>query len=530
MRQPLKNRLLVGSVALALVTMAGCSNGDGSSDTKANLSPESLPETSLKELRVAWSYQDMTLDPATYYGGSGFSTMGALYEGLVQYGRGGVEIEPQLAESWEISPDGKTYTFKLRDDATFHDGTPVNAEAFKYSFQRFIDLKGAPSYMLSGVTSLEAPAPDTFVIKLGNANNALLDYLASYVGPKAMSPTALKANAGKDQGQTWLVKNDAGSGPYELSDVQIDQGLKLTAYPDYWGTPAKIPTVDVSIVPDISQQVLLLQGGDLDLIQSQVPPNLDKKMKTDDKLSVLAYPSVVKPSVWLKDAGIFKDKDTRLALIKAINRDVIAEGAYGDEASASKSLIPVTMIGGDDESDNPGYDPQPLTDIVAKSSPPAMVIGYREGLARDGLAAELMQAQLQAAGLEVTVRAYGPEFYGFSSHPADAPDLMVLGINADAASPAAWLSAYFKGGGAVTMNGVTVAAGDEALEQAIHETDMTAAEAGYEKAARAYAESGFFFTLADVKSLEYARTEVGPIAYTAGNPFGPMLSLVGTSK
>ncbi|GIH23410.1 hypothetical protein Aph01nite_17200 [Acrocarpospora phusangensis] len=527
----IRRRAVAGSVALlTALALAACSSGGGGSSSSpgATIGSDSLPATKLTTLKVAWSYQDMTLDPATYYGSVAFATMGALYEGLVGYASRTGAIEPELATEWTISPDGLVYTFTLRDDAKFHDGTPVDAEAFRYSFQRFIDIKGAPSYMLADVDSFETPDPHTFVIKLKKPNNALLDYLASYVGPKAMSPALLKANLGSDNSQTFLVKADAGSGPYVLSDVVIDKGLTLKAAPDYWGDKPKIPEIQVSVVPEITDQVLRLRQGDLDLIDSQVPPNLAGELRKDGTLSVTAYPSVVKPTVWIKDAGIFKDKAVREALIRAVDRSVIAKGAFGEEATASKSLIPITMVGGDGTSDDPGYDPAKLKALVGGLGPiDPIVIGYRDSLARDALAAQLIQAQLQAAGLSATVRGYGPEFYGFAADTSKAPDLMVLGINSDANTPAAWLKAYFATGGSLTMNGVSVPAGDEALDAAIAATDADEAAKLYDAAAGAYADSAFFFTLADVKSFIYANKNVGPVAFTAANPFGPFYAEVG---
>ena len=529
---PTSRRALRAAVALiAALSLAACSSSDGdkeSSGSGALVGSDSLPATELTTLKAAWSYQDMTLDPATYYGSVAFSTMGAVYEGLVQYEARTGKIIPQLATDWTVSPDGLTYTFTLRDDATFHDGTPVDSSAFKYSFQRFIDIQGAPSYMLADVVGLEDPDPQTFVIRLGKPNNALLDYLASYVGPKAMSETLLKANKGSDNSQTFLVTNDAGSGPYELEDVVIDKGLTLVAAPDYWGEKPTIPEIQISVVPDITDQVLRLRNGDLDLIESQVPPNLATELRKDSDLAVTMYSSVVKPTVWIKDEGIFQDQAVREALIQAVNRDVIAKGAFGDEATASKSLIPITMVGGDGESDNPGYDPSKLTEIVADlGEVDPIVIGYRESLARDALAAQLLQTQLQAAGLDSSVRGYGPEFYGFAADTSKAPDLMVLGINSDANTPAAWLKAYFATGGSLTMNGVSVPEGDEALDAAIAATDPDEAAELYDEAATAYADSAFFFTLADVKSYIYSNKAVGPVPYTAANPFGAFFPKVG---
>jgi peptide/nickel transport system substrate-binding protein len=291
MSQIVSRRTVLGGFASAggLLLLAACGGSSGSaaktSPSTSGAAPAALPKSALTTLRTAWSSQDMPFDPATFYGGPGFSAMGSLYEGLVQYKAGGVEIIPQLATSWKVSPDGKTYTFTLRDGVKFHDGTAVDAAAFKYSFQRFIDLKGAPSYLLGGVASLAAPDATTFVITLKSVVEPFLHYLACYVGPKAMSPTALKANAGKDSGATYLSTHDVGTGPYTITAAKSDAGYTLGAFAGYWGEKAVIDTVLISIIPDVTTQVLSLKKGDLDMVTSQVPTNLQSQLKSDGDLS-----------------------------------------------------------------------------------------------------------------------------------------------------------------------------------------------------------------------------------------------------
>jgi peptide/nickel transport system substrate-binding protein len=531
MSQRTKRRYRAKVAALACVSalaLAACTGGSGGSETSSDTSK--LPETKLTTLTAAWSYQDQTFDPATFYGGPGFSPMGALYEGLVKYDIGSVEIVPQLAESWKISDDGLTYTFKLRDGVKFHDGTPVDAEAVKYSFQRFVDLKGSPSYMLQDVKSFEAPSADTFVMTLKSPSNPMMDYLASFVGPKVMSPTLMKAESGKDDGATFLSKKDAGSGPYELTDVVTDTSITLSAFSGYWGTAAKIPTIKIKIIPDISNQVLSLRNGDVDLLVAQVPSNLSASLKKESGVNVTSFSTILKSLAWVRPTGIFKDVEARKALAQAIDRNAVAKGAYGAEAEASTSMIPSVMQGANIKTDDPKLDPSVLAKIVKAAGPTKpIVIGYYESLKEDSLAAELIQTQLSAVGLKATVRSYGSEFFGLAADPSKGPDIAVLRTNADAASPAAWMSGYYKTGGGLTLNGASVPAGDAALADAIREPDPAKAEAAYETAERAYADSGYFITLADTKGIIYSRDAVGPIAYTEGNPFGPEYARTGVA-
>ncbi|WP_051247045.1 ABC transporter substrate-binding protein [Nocardioides halotolerans] len=525
-----RHTLPLALATAALLTVTACSGSSDSDSPKKENDTSALPSTKLTTLRQAWAYQDQTMDPATFYGGPGFSPMGALYEGLVGYAAESVEIEPQLATDWTISDDGLTYTFTLREGATFHDGTPVDAEAVKFSFQRFSDLEGSPSYMLDDVESMDAPDPQTFVMHLKAPSNPMLDYLASYVGPKVMSPTLMEANSGEDDGAEFLSSHDAGSGPYELTEVVTDKSLTLEAYADYWGAAPTIGTIQIQIIPDISTQVLSLEKGDVDMVTAQVPANLASQLRETDGINVTSFNTILKALAWVKDDGFFADPEARKALAQAIDKEAVAKGAYGEDATASTNMIPSSMQGGDVANDDPEYDPSVLAGLVEDAGDVGPItIGYYESLAEDALAAELMQTQLQAAGLDATVRSYGSEFFGFGADPTDAPEIMVLRTNADAASPAAWMSGYYKTGGGLTLNGVSVPEGDAALTQAINEADPVQAEADYETAAQAYADSGYFITLADPPAVIYTRDEVGPVSYTQGNPFGPTYALTGSA-
>jgi peptide/nickel transport system substrate-binding protein len=507
---------------LAVLAMAStaCSGGSGKDAGKQN-DTDSLPATSLDTLRVAWAYQDGPLDPATFFGGPGFSPMAAMYEGLVQYEVGSTKIVPQLATKWTISPDGLTYTFTLRQGVKFHDGTTVDADAFKYSFQRFIDVGGAPGAGLVDVSSFDAPSPDTFVIQLKKPNIDFLAVLASFCGPKAMSPTLVKANTGSDKAARFLNSHDAGTGPYALTNMVQDKSLTLTAAPGYWGDAPTIKTVEIKIIPDITTQVLSLRKGDVDMVTAQVPPNLQKSLKSDADIHQTIFGTPLKSLIWIKDQGIFKDLDARKALAQAINREVVAKGAYGEAATASKSMLPAVSQGGDVENDNPAYDPKALADIVKDAGTvKPIVIGYYESLSQDGLAAELIQTQLAAAGLKVSVRSYGSEFFGFPTDQSKAPDLMVLRTNGDPTA-SSWLSTYYMHGGPLTLNAASVPDGDAALNAGIAETDAAKSAKDFEDASNAYAKSGWFITLADCPAVLYSRDAVGPVAFTQANPFGP---------
>ena len=173
-------RRLFSLVAVVALVLSACSRK--SSTTAA--SPASTNGT----LNLAYLADMSVPDPDVFYDIEGNTVILSAYEGLVDYKPDTTTIEPKLATSWDISPDGLTYTFHLRSGVTFQDGTPFNAAAVKTSFQRRVNVNSAPAYMLAQVADMQTPDPMTFVVKLKSVVTPFMDYMASSWGPKMMSP------------------------------------------------------------------------------------------------------------------------------------------------------------------------------------------------------------------------------------------------------------------------------------------------------------------------------------------------------
>src|SRR6185436_4403906 len=135
--------------------------------------------------------------------------------------------------------------FKLLDGVKFSDGTPFDSAAAKASFQRRIDLKGGPSYMLADVQSMSTPDPSTFVVQLSKPSQVFLDYLASPYGPLMPSPTAVKKNAKEDDHDSKSFGSpSAGTGPYQHPTVKRGSLFQLTTNPHYPGSKPYFKTVN----------------------------------------------------------------------------------------------------------------------------------------------------------------------------------------------------------------------------------------------------------------------------------------------
>ncbi|MBA2716693.1 MAG: ABC transporter substrate-binding protein, partial [Propionibacteriales bacterium] len=166
-----KFRPRIATAAAIALLLAACGGG-GTDEPQGAAGGAPADDT----LNLAFFADMTTADPDVFYDIEGLAVMLSVYDGLLQYAPGGTEIEGDLAESWEVSEDGRTFTFKLREGLTFADGTPLDSEAIRVSFERRTAVEQGPSYMLAGVKSYETPDPQTFVVNLKDSDAAFLHY------------------------------------------------------------------------------------------------------------------------------------------------------------------------------------------------------------------------------------------------------------------------------------------------------------------------------------------------------------------
>jgi peptide/nickel transport system substrate-binding protein len=203
-------------------------------------------EAAKRVLRVSFSWPNR-IDPAVGNDYASSTSLANLYDSLVFPNAKGT-VDPWLAKSWEISPDGLTYTFKLRDDVKFHDGTPLKASDVVYSFNRLKTIGEGYGYLVTpDVESVKAVDDYTIEFKLNKATALFLPSLVRlYVLNEKLVRSNTKADgpygADGDFGKEWLQTNDAGSGPYTVKEFPLEQYLLMEKNGDWWGTfNAKAP-------------------------------------------------------------------------------------------------------------------------------------------------------------------------------------------------------------------------------------------------------------------------------------------------
>ncbi|MFN0030194.1 MAG: ABC transporter substrate-binding protein [Acidimicrobiales bacterium] len=506
--------------------LAACS----SSDT-AN---EDATQTAAGEadvLRMAFWTDMQVPDPDIFYEIEGNQVVLSTYEGLLRYvpeSPGGKStdnaIEPWLAESYEVSADGLRYTFKLRSGVTFVDGTPMDSEAVKFSFERRTGVNSAPAYMLADVTGYETPDPLTFVVKLTKPVSAFLDYLAAPYGPKAVSPALIAANEKDgDAAQDWIKSNSAGTGPYALSEFSLGQRYVLSRNDSYWGDKPFFREIVINIVPDAATQQLQLEGGDLDILH-QVPSSTTKEFRTKEGFQVIDFPVLFKTMIWVDpNRGALKNKAVRVALREAMDREALVAQVFGEDAVVSKQLYPVGELPDAMADDAYSYKGvEPLKAMVSKlpEADRTILLGYTTGSTNDQRLTEAIQTVLTEAGFKVTIKSdVLATVFEYVNQPDTRPNVYVGTVNPDAAHPDTWARIFHYSGGALNYLGASVPAADALIDEGLSSTDRDKMLSLYGQAGDLWVDDATFITLADVRDVFVAGPDIGGFTHKSPAPF-----------
>ncbi len=205
-------------------------------------------------------------------------------------------LKPELAESWQLAPDGMSVTFKLRKDARFHDGTPVTAKDVKWSFDRAVTVGGFPTFQMKA-GSLEKPEQfsvvddSTFRVTFLRKDKLTMPDLAVPVPVIINSELAKKhATPADPWAMEWIKNNDAGGGAYKLESWKPGQESIFVHYEEWKSGPLpKLKRVIVREVPSAGNRRALLERGDAD-ISFDLPPKDFSEMAAAGKLAVVAHP------------------------------------------------------------------------------------------------------------------------------------------------------------------------------------------------------------------------------------------------
>jgi len=370
---------------------------------------------------IVITYKDdvATLDPAIGYDWQNWSMIKSIFDGLMDYVPGTTELRPGLAESYEISPDGKTYTFHLRKGVTFHNGREMTAEDVKYSLDRvttpatqspgagfFGSIAGydamadGSATSLSGVTVLD---PATVKIELSRPDATFLHVMA--LNFSSVVPKEEVEKWGADFG-----KHPVGTGAFKLSDWTIGQKLLLTKNADYWR--AGLPYLD-SVTFEVGQEpivaLLRLQKGEVDIPGDGIPPAKFTEVMNnpDEKKQVVVGGQLQTGYITLNvEMKPFDTVEVRRAINMAINKDRIVQMINGRATPATQPLPP-SMPGYTKEYAGYAFDPAKAKAMLAEA-------GYPDGFQTqlyvmntdpNPRIAQAIQQDLAAIGVKAEIKA-----------------------------------------------------------------------------------------------------------------------------
>ena len=335
----MKKRVLSLCLAgLMAASLTGCGGAGNAAETTAAAGAENSAAASEagasegKEELVFVNYRDIRdLNPHLYAGEMYAQEM--LYETLVNITADG--YEGCLAESWDISDDGKTYTFHIRDGVKFSDGEVCDANAIKANFDAIIENKDRHTWleMMNLLVGVSAPDDKTFVIELSEPYYPLLTELG-VTRPFAMiSPKAMKDGSTKDGVNAYI-----GTGPYVLTDFVTDEYAVFEANENYWSEQPKIKKITVKVIPDNQTRILALEKGEIDMIfgKNMIDADAINQYTGNDKFTVsLSDPTSTRQIVLNTTRDVLADKEVRQALQHATNKQAISDGIfYGLEQPA----------------------------------------------------------------------------------------------------------------------------------------------------------------------------------------------------
>lgn len=347
-----------------------------------------------------------TLDPAITRSTPSHIVVTHLFNRLVDWDGPAMEkIVPDLAESWTLSDDKRTWTFKLRRNVKFHDGTPFNAAAVKVSLDRIRDnALGSPnrSYY-APIESITTPADDVVVIVTTLPMPTLLEVLAEEWS-SINSPTAL-AKSGRAYG-----RNPVGTGPYVFKSWVQGDKVVLERNPAYFGTAGKPQQLEFRPVPEGSARVIELQTGNADVV-THIPPESADEIRRGGKADLQVVPSSFQVFFELNVAKPpFNDVRMRKAVNLAIDRKAIVEKVLNGYGKVPESPMPAGVQSRRAFAAYP-FDPAQARKLIKEAFPngfnETIVMWTSSGrYVKDKAVAEAVQGYLNDVGLKTEFKVW----------------------------------------------------------------------------------------------------------------------------
>ncbi len=377
--------LILAMTAMSFTSCGGGGNDGGSSEGRT-------------DLNFAVSAEPNSLDPMAIAMMSTFTITYAIYDNLFEKNADG-GYDPSICEDYDVTDDGLVYTFKIRDDVKFHDGTQMTAEDVAFSINRTIE-KGWAADMVAAIESVEATDDYTVVLTLSRPFGGMIGSLASpYFS--IMSKAYLEEN-----GDDIVERKPMGTGAYKFVEWVSGDHITLEANEDYFKGAPSIKTVTFKPITDKNTGLIALQAGEADAFlnvnYSDIPA-----VEEDESLAFYSTDLAAVLSLNMNiENEILSDVRVRQAVNYAINRDNIIQGALEGQGTAANSPVPPTCDGYSEDVKGYEYDPDKARELLKEA-------GYEDGLSltikikedsKNQKVAQVIQSDLKAVGIDVEIQ------------------------------------------------------------------------------------------------------------------------------
>jgi peptide/nickel transport system substrate-binding protein len=372
-----------------------------------------MAQTPPNVLIVGQIAEPKSLDPQTVTAVNDFRILMNLYDGLVRYTDGALEVEPALAESWTISEDGKQYTFELRRDVKFHDGTPFNAEAVSFNFERMLDEEHpfhdtGPfplAFFFSSIDRVETDGDYRVVFHLKEPYAPFLSNLAYPTG-LIVSPAAVEKD-GKEFG-----RRPVGTGAFRFEEWESNSRVVVTRNPDYWDGAPALEAVVFRPITDANTRVAEMLSGGID-VMVEVPPD---NLATFAKDAMYEVHEQSGPHLWFlilnTKEGIFTDKRARQAVNYAIDKRALTENVLQGTAEVAAGPTPPAFAWAyNDQLEPYPHEPEKARALLKEAGAEGAKLTFYVTEGGSGMLdpvsmAAAIQADLAKVGLDVEIETY----------------------------------------------------------------------------------------------------------------------------
>jgi peptide/nickel transport system substrate-binding protein len=367
----------------------------------------SLPETLGGTFNFGISSDVGTFDPILPMSNMSLWTVMEIYGRLVRVDKLGQDVEGELAERWEVSPDGTVWTFYLRPDAKFSNGDQVTAEDVVYSFERAMGPDSANAWVFDGVKAVEMIDPGTIEITIGRPAASFLNSMTLW-GASIVSKAAVEG--GMDP-----ATDPIGSGPFSLESWSPGEQVTLVKNTYYWETDEagnQLPYVDqvnMIVLSEDNTRMLKLQAGEIDAAMD-VPYNQVAPLSQDPNLNVVAAPLYGLTHIGLSQSvPELTDIKIRQAMNYAIDRDAIVQTALFGSGRPACSPINLTWFYTDEYCYT--YDLDKAKHLMAESRAPdgfQVKLAVAAGAAVDNQIAVMIKDMLAQINIDVVLDPIDP--------------------------------------------------------------------------------------------------------------------------